>query len=305
MSGRKRLLGVVAAIGVVALALALLPPRTSGDAAAAPLFEIHAAHETSFVPGVYNGRPIFILALGSDARPGQAVDRERADSIHIIGINPARTHATILGFPRDSWVSIPGVGRNRINSAMSSGGPPLLVRTIENLTGIPIDFWLLTSFGGMRSMVDAIGGVVVDVPYRMKDRFAGTDLQPGRQRLRGWQALAFSRDRHSTPNGDFDRSLNQGRVLAAALAQFRRAFASAPAAAFVWMAVASRSTITDLSPEAFLDLALAATHIPPENVNNLVAPGVPGRAGAASVVFLSRSASRLFADMRADGVIGR
>jgi anionic cell wall polymer biosynthesis LytR-Cps2A-Psr (LCP) family protein len=106
--------------------------------------EIHAAHGSSYVPALAGKRPVFILALGSDARPGQSITGERADSIHLIGIDLRTQAATILGFPRDSWVSIPGHGTSKINDGMVLGGPNLMVQTIEHLTGIRVDFWLLT-----------------------------------------------------------------------------------------------------------------------------------------------------------------
>src|SRR5207253_1282600 len=187
--------------------------------------QLFAAHgEASLVPALAGDRPLFILALVSDARPGQNPLRERSDSIHLIGVN-LRTHqATILGFPRDSWVSIPGHGTTKINAAMTMGGPDLTVRTLEALTGIHIDFWMLTSFGGLTRMVDWIGGIDVNVPYSMHDSYSGANFKAGRIHMRGWQALAFARNRHDTPNGDFSRSENQGRLFLAALAQLGKTF---------------------------------------------------------------------------------
>src|SRR6185437_2762309 len=118
-------------------------------------------------PALEGKRPLFILVLGSDARPGEPILRERSDSIHIIGVNKERTKATILGFPRDSWVNIPGHGTTKINAAMQFGGPDLMVKTIENLTGVHIDFWMLTSFNGIQRMVEGIKGLYVNVPYAM------------------------------------------------------------------------------------------------------------------------------------------
>ena len=82
-------------------------PRAANAASALPVM-IRSAHGASFMPAIKGKRALFILALGSDARPGQSITRQRADSIHIIGVNKDRTRATILGFPRDSWVKISG-----------------------------------------------------------------------------------------------------------------------------------------------------------------------------------------------------
>ena len=113
---------------------------------------------------------------------------------------------------------------------MSFGGPKLTIQTIENLTGIHIDFYVLTSFAGLKSMIDAIGGVTVDVLQPMHDHFSGADFDPGPVHMTGAQALAFARDRHDFSRGDLDRSQNQGRLFLATLAEFRKDFQADPGA---------------------------------------------------------------------------
>ncbi len=271
----------------------------------APVIRLYAAHgEASLIPALEGKRPLFILSLGSDARPGQAITRQRSDSIHIIGIDLKTNHATVLGFPRDSWVNIPGHGTNKINSAMSAGGPDLTIRTLENLTGLPIDFWMLTSFPGLVNMVDHIGGLTVDVPYPMHDSFSHANFSPGTHHMRGKAALAFARDRHDVPGGDLGRSKDQGILLLSALAKFHTEFAKDPATAFTWIQAAWPQITTNLSVPTMLQLALAASQIPPSNVNNLVVPAVGGSVGGLSVVFIQPSAHSIYADMRADGVAG-
>jgi polyisoprenyl-teichoic acid--peptidoglycan teichoic acid transferase len=267
--------------------------------------EIHSAHGSSFVPALSGKRPLFILVLGSDARPGQNAERARADSIHIVGIDVKKKRASILGFPRDSWVSIPGYGMAKINTALFVGGPKLVVQTIENITGIRIDFYILTSFWGLEGLVNGIGGLEVDVPYGMHDRFSGSNFSAGKQKLSGKEALSFSRDRHSVPNGDFSRSMNQGRLLVAALKKLRSGFEKDPGLLFTWIGVGWRHVRTDLSLQTLLDLGLTATQISSGKVDNRVVPASVGTVGAQSVVFISSSASSLYRDMRADGVIGK
>src|SRR5207244_2985632 len=150
--------------------------------------------------------------------------------------------------PRDSWVHIPGFVTSKINSARVDGGPALMVKTIESITGIRVDFWMLTSFGGLRRMVDHIGGLTVTVPYAMHDRYSGANFKAGPIHMRGWQALAFARNRHDTPNGDFSRSQNQGRLFLAALAQLGRQFPANPAVLFTWISAGWRNVSTDLPP---------------------------------------------------------
>ncbi len=276
----------------------------SQPAEARPLLQIGAAH-ADYVPAIDGSDPVFILFLGSDARPGESVDGARTDSIHLVGSNPAKHRVTILGFPRDSWVEIPGLGSQKINTALFYGGPDLVVATVENLTGIRIDYWALTSFDGIEAMVNGISGLVIDVPFPMHDSYSRSDFDPGRQRLNGREVLAFARDRHSLPQGDFGRSENHGRVIAAALAQFRKEFASDPSRLFTWVAAGLRNLQTNVPLDQILSLAFTCTTIDPRRVENIVVPGSTGSAGDTSVVLLSSQASAIFADMKGDGLVAR
>jgi LCP family protein required for cell wall assembly len=303
--GRRllRLTGLGALIVVLAAA-AVVRSNVGGTStvAADEVVEIHSAHGTSFVPALEGKRPLFILALGSDARPGQSILRERSDSIHIIGLNLATHRATILGFPRDSWVPIPGCGTAKITTAMSCGGPSRTVTTIERLTGIRIDFWALTNFRGLVKMVDGIGPLTIRVAQGMHDRYSGADFSKGVHRFRGIQALQFARDRHDVPNGDLTRSENQGKLMQAALSKLHKDFTRSPASVFTWLAIGWHNIHTDLSATTLLDLIITATQIPSKQVNNLVVPATTGFVGAQSVVFISSRASAIYADMRADGI---
>jgi LCP family protein required for cell wall assembly len=300
---RRRLsLGLAAlAAWIIGAAIGTAP---SAPAGATPMMTLQAAHRAEFLPALDGKKPIFILALGSDARPGQNILRERSDSIHIIGVNPAKHSASILGFPRDSWVPIPGHGTNKITSAMSFGGPSLTVKTVENLTGIHIDFYLLTSFQGLRNMVDSIGGITVKVPFPMHDRFSGADFEPGTRHMTGGQALAFARDRHDVPGGDLGRSANQGRLLLAALAEFRGDFQKDPSVVLQWMGAGLRNVDSDLPLDEILKLAFTAQRVNQAKVKNVVAPAHGGSVGSESVVFINDSAAKpLFANMKKDGLI--
>jgi len=293
-------------LAVMALSAAVLVAAgaagKSGPAVAlSDVVEIHSAHGASFVPALEGKRPLFILALGSDARPGQNIGRERADSIHLIGVDLEHDRATILGFPRDSWVSIPGHGTTKINTAMVLGGPNLMVRTVESITGIRVDFWMLTSFNGLIRMVNGIGGLSVNVPRRMHDKFSGANFSKGRHTFKGRAALAFARDRHDVPGGDLGRSANQGRLLVAALSKLTDVFGRNPGNLLKWISIGWRNIRTDLGVPTFLRLGLTATRIDPSKVTNLVVPATTGSVGAVSVVFISARARSIYADLRADG----
>jgi polyisoprenyl-teichoic acid--peptidoglycan teichoic acid transferase len=271
-------------------------------ARAEPLFTLGKVN-AAFVPSLEGDKPVFILFLGSDARPGEPVDGTRSDSIHLVAINPAKHRATVLGFPRDSWVDIPGHGTDKINSAMVYGGPELTVKTVESITGITIDYYALTSFPGFTEIVNGIGGLVVDVPFPMVG--GGADFpNTGPQRLNGSQALSFARDRHSLPTGDFGRSENQGNLLIDALVQFRKEFAKNPSRLLTWVAWGLRGTnFTNIPLNEVLVLAFMATSISAKHVQSMVVPATTGMVGATSVVYIQSQAESIYKDLAPDGIV--
>ena len=256
------------------------------------------------IPGLPTQGSMFVLAIGSDARPGQSVTGTRADSLHVIGINLKERKASILGIPRDSFVPIPGHGSNKINASLVMGGPELTVRTVEQLTGIRMDGYLLTGFEGFQHLVNGVGGLTVRVPYPMSDKASRAYFKPGPKRMNGEKALAFSRNRHDTPGGDFGRSLNQGTVILAALRKLRDDVARDPLTLFRWILVAREHLRTDLGLDEMVALLFAALSIDPARVDNRVVSGGGGTVGGASVVHLSSKARAMFRDLRRDGVLG-
>jgi LCP family protein required for cell wall assembly len=259
----------------------------------------------AFAPGLPSNGPLFVLVIGSDARPGRSAVNARADSIHIVGVNPRLGRVSILGIPRDSWVSIPGSGTNKINAALVLGGPELLVRAVEHVSGIHIDAWVLTGFVGFERLVDAVGGIDVRIPYPIDDSAAGAHFRAGPEHLNRSEALALARARHDVPAGDFSRSFNQGRLIIAALTTLRRQVASGRQTALLpWVLAGSRSLQTDLSLSQIFELLLAAPAFEPSRAQNEVASGSGTTIGGLSVVVLGERARALFRDLRADAVFG-
>jgi polyisoprenyl-teichoic acid--peptidoglycan teichoic acid transferase len=296
---RRRILAVVTALaaGVTGLGVATLQAT---PAASVPLLQIGDAH-AEFGPELRGDRPIFILVLGSDSRPGTPLERGLCDSIHILGINPKAKRATLVGIPRDSYVPIATGGTNKINVALAQGGPQGMVETVENLTGVTFDYYVLTGFDGIKRIFEALGGLKIDVPYAFEGH-EGTPFAEGRQTLSGPETLEFSRTRKSLSHGDFDRSMNQGRVLLAALSQFKTEWRRDPAALFRWLAVGSRNVSTDVPLQELLDLAFESSQIKPKRITNLVAVGGIGSAGGMSIVSLP-SPHPVFQDVAADGYV--
>jgi len=247
---------------------------------------------------------VWVLAIGGDARPGGDPRRSNGDSLHLLGVNPATGAGTILGFPRDSWVEIPGHGTGKINSALALGGPKLMAETIRHLTGLPVQYYVLTAFEGFQQIVDELGGVNVKVDRKMNDHFSGARFDPGWQNFNGGEALAYSRDRHDVENGDFTRSQHQGNVILSSLAKLR-AEVGDDAGLQRWIGVLLRHADLDSPPNQLMQLAVIARKLDPERLRNIVLPGRVGTAGGGqSVVFLTDEAKRIFLDMRDDAIVG-
>jgi LCP family protein required for cell wall assembly len=249
------------------------------------------------------GHLLFILVAGSDARPREDIRRTRADSLHLLAVNPTTLEGTVLGFPRDSWVDIPGHGAGKINTALQLGGPDLLAETVRHLTGLPVHYYVLTSFPGLSGMVDELGGVDVLVERRMNDANSGARFEPGWHHFNGAEALAFCRDRHDVPNGDFSRSENQGKVILAALAKMR-AEVGDDEGIRRWIGVMMRHVTLDVPANEVLPLGALARRLEPQYLRNVVLPGRVGMAGSQSVVYLGEDATRIFEDLRPDAVLG-
>lgn len=279
-------------------------PRVS-PAAATPFLQLEQAH-VGYVPSLDGSTPINILVLGSDARPGEQITGQRADSIHLVTINPEKEKATIVGFPRDSWVSIPGYGTNKINAAMTAGGPQLVVSTVENLMDTTIDYWALTWFDGFEAMINDIGGLAMDVPFEVYDSYAHAKVDAGRQRLTGRDALAYARARHALPQGDFGRSENQGRLIVAALAQFRKEFGKDPSRLLDWVSAGLQNMRTEVPLPQIVSLAFTASTLNPKKVVNVVLPGSTGTVGGTSIVNLNQATMQAIAkDLEGDGILSK
>jgi LCP family protein required for cell wall assembly len=130
------------------------------------------------------------LALGHD------ISGQRSDTILLLHVPANSTRPTLVSLPRDSYVPIPGHGYNKLNAAYALGGAKLLVQTVQNVTGLPINHYMGIGFGGLVGVVNDIGGVRLCLPAPMKDPKAGLNLKAGCQVLNGDQALGFVRTRN-------------------------------------------------------------------------------------------------------------
>jgi LCP family protein required for cell wall assembly len=283
----KRAAALVCLLAVTVVAIPMLGTTTSGASA----ILAGRVHER-FQP---NRGKIFVLVIGNDARAGNP-DQSRADAVHLVGINTKTMRGGILNFPRDSWVNIPGSGTGRINEALYRGGPDLLARTVESITGIHIDYWVMTGFEGFRGIMEAIGGIEMKIPFDLYDPSgSGINLGKGNQLLRREMALAYVRTRHSFPRGDVDRTTNQARFLIEMLRKLRSQVDQNPSTLLKWMAAARRYARFDISAAEMFRLGVLASQVQPKDVGNVTVPVSVGAVGAASVVFISPAAQSIYA----------
>jgi len=240
---------------------------------------------------------LFVLVIGNDARSGNP-DRSRADAIHIVGLDTKTLRGGILNFPRDTWVSIPGHGSGKINEALYDGGPDLLAQTLENLTGIHIDLWVMTGFEGFKGIIRGVGNVKLRLGRDIFDPGSGARLRAGKNSLNPGQALAFVRSRKALPHGDIDRSTNQGRFLLVLLRELRDDVRRNPSRLLRWISVGRRHTRLQVTPEELFELAVLASQVRSSRMGTRTVPVNIGSVGSASVVFLSSGARSIFARFR-------
>ena len=158
------------------------------------------------------GEAMNILVLGSDTRYRAGNDPGRSDTLMLLRLDPKSKTISVLSVPRDLRVSIPGHGADRINTAYTYGGPALSIKTFKATTGLPINHYMEVDFVGFCDIVDALGGVYLDVDRRYYNPentgWSAIDIKAGYQRLNGHDALAFCRFRHDA-TGDFMRMVRQ------------------------------------------------------------------------------------------------
>jgi LCP family protein required for cell wall assembly len=285
---------------VLALTAALVPDASVREAPMS-LVKVQRAEYVDRSPDV-----TWVLMLGSDARPGQAVLRSRADAIQLVGINTRTGSAVAIGIPRDSYVPVPGYGRQKINSSMLFGGPQLMARSVGDMVGIRPDYVFTTSFWGFSRMVNAIGGITVDSRYAFGDVVRPRGYKVGKNRLNGVQAMVFARLRKPFPRGDFDRSANQQRTLLGILREVSDNRAEPGFMERGLFSVVKNLDTPNLSPGELYRLAHAAGRLDPRKFKGCVINGGTGYAGAASVVFADvgqarRIAARVRNDARLEG----
>ncbi|KQS60648.1 hypothetical protein ASG36_07110 [Geodermatophilus sp. Leaf369] len=255
-----------------------------------------------------DAEPVTFLLVGSDTRAdiaGGELPDARSDAIMIARLSGDRQHVQVVSIPRDSWVDIPGHGKNKINAAYAFGGPSLLVQTVEQLTGVRIDHYAAISFEGLISMTDALGGVDVEVAETTS--WGPYTFTQGTNHLDGDQARWYVGQRYDLPGGDFDRVRRQQNYLRSLFTKlFQQGTFSSPGQLDeVLLAVTSSIAVDDsLGNGGLLSLALSARGVTPDGVDFFTAPVLgTGTEGAASVVYLdTTTAERMWGYLQSDSL---
>ena len=259
--------------------------------------------------------PLNILLAGVDVRAGLTRRQERvlhvgdstgqnSDTLMVVHITADRRHMFVVSLPRDSWVPIPGFGMNKINAAYGLGGPPLMVRTVEQATGLTINDFVEVNFLGFVKIIDALGGVNICLPYPVNDPYSGLRMSAGQHHVDGVKALQFARDRHSFALSDLARISDQQQLLASVLAEaISSGTLTNPVKFSRFLAAATSATTVD---ERFNVAALAdqLRYIRPGAVTFTTVPlastSYQAPNGESAVLWDTVAARALFARIKAD-----
>jgi LCP family protein required for cell wall assembly len=236
----------------------------------------------SFLAPPFEGRErvnILILGVDSNGEP------RRSDTMMVLKVNLPEDYVALVSVPRDLYVEIPGHSRQRINAAYALGGIELAKKAVEVTLGIPIDYYVKMTVNGLVRLVDAMGGVTMNVEKRMyyRDRSQGLfiDLPPGEQHLDGVQAMGYVRYRRDRL-GDFTRMRRQHKFLLTVASQLSRR-SMVPR----WprlIAAFLRNVETDLTARDIEALASLGRRVGVMGVKTAVIPGVPANIGGQSVL---------------------
>ncbi|MQA98279.1 MAG: LytR family transcriptional regulator [Streptosporangiales bacterium] len=259
-----------------------------------------------------------ILLVGADRREGMSREQQnrlhlgrtegqRSDTMMLVHINRQHDRVSVVSLPRDSWVTVPGHGQRKINSAYTLGGPKLAMETVQHNTGLRLDHYVEVNFLGFLKVVDALGGVEVCVPRPIQDVASGLNLQAGKQLLGGEQALAYVRARHVYSNQDLGRIDAQQRFMASMLSRATSTSTlSNPVKTTRFLDAALSSVRTDegLSAATMRQLANELRGVSPDDLSFSTVPIANSNyrtpTGESAVLWNRQASSALFGKLRRD-----
>ncbi|MCL6738323.1 LCP family protein [Streptomyces neyagawaensis] len=247
----------------------------------------HAFPDSSRPPKAEGAKGTTFLLAGVDSRSREpttgrdATTRlwkygaQRSDTLMLVHLGPGERTASTVSIPRDSWVPIPGHGSAKINAAFSWGGPPLLIQTVEQLTGTRVDHFGVIDWYGFRSLTDAVGGVPVTVPEDSYDTEQHRHFTAGTHTMDGEEALAYVRQRHGLPGGELDRIKRQQQFLRSLVGEVRgEVGVTDPLGTARMLDAITRTVSVDdgMSNGELRDLALGLRHLNTSDTSFATAP---------------------------------
>ncbi|MGW2179586.1 LCP family protein [Streptomyces sp. NPDC001732] len=269
-----------------------------------------------------------LLVLGSDSRAGAenralggggGVSGARSDTALVVHIPEGRTKAVAVSIPRDTLVSrpectgadgttVPSANRVMFNSVYSQVGPACVVKTVEKMSDVRIDHYLEINFAGFKDLVDAIGGVTVDVPQDIHDKSSGLDLTAGPHKLDGTQSLAYVRTRHGIGDGsDLGRIGLQQQFLLALLSEVKsQDLLGSPAKSYKIASSATRSLTTDsglASLKSLAEFGRSMNGVDPNTMETIMLPVAYDKQDPNRVVAAQPQADELWKAIRKDATI--
>ncbi|MFI6858908.1 LCP family protein [Streptomyces sp. NPDC050421] len=269
-----------------------------------------------------------LLVLGSDSRAGAenkelggggSISGARSDTAMVVHIPEGRSKAVAVSIPRDTLVTrpectkadgttVPSAERKMFNSVYSQVGPACVVKTVEKMSGVRIDHYLEINFAGFKGLVDAIGGVTVDVPQDIHDKSSGLDLTAGPHKLDGTQSLAYVRTRHGIGDGsDLGRIGLQQQFLFALLSEVKKQdLLGSPTSAYKIANSATKSLTTDeglASLTSLTSFARSMNGVDPATMETIMLPVAYDKIDPNRVISAQPQADTLWKAIRTDSAI--
>jgi LCP family protein required for cell wall assembly len=298
------ILALLAAGGVVAGGLYFR--SVDGDIARIEAFD-QVPEQARPVKEKAAGDAMNFLMLGSDTRDPNSTGGSRSDTIIVLHLPKDRSGAQLVSIPRDTWVHVPrskdgnhGDTDAKINAAFAWGGTPLMVQTVESYTGVRIDHVVMVDFAGFKEIVDALGGVEIDVEQSFTsthslNKNSIREFHKGVQTMDGATALDYARERYAFKDGDFARIRHQQQVIKAILSKASSGgILTNPARLNAFLRATADSVAVDDTLKIF-DMASDLRHLRGENLTFYTSPTTgTGMKGDQSVVLPDRAKAKEF-----------
>jgi LCP family protein required for cell wall assembly len=265
--------------------------------------------------------PLNILVMGSDTRSGQgvgfgsaeAVTGARSDTTLLLHLPASRDNALVVSIPRDTIVDIPEcktetgtypAHTERFNAAFSIGGPGCTIKTVESLTGVFIDHFIVVDFLGFEGVIDALGGIDVCLPDAVVEPKSGLNLPAGVSTVSGDQALAYVRVRAIGNGSDISRIDRQQAFLSSVIDKARSSGTLFnPVKLISFLDAATRSLTTDpalASLNEMRKLAQDVRSIPPKDITFMTTPWLVNPDDPNTVVWDTPKTNELWHAIRTD-----